>query len=104
MAEKKRSQANFAMHTLNGVHEIFDPRGNVFVEARFEGGVMHGLYREFYDEEKKKIRVEGRYEDGMRQGVWTAYTRKNKVEGVEIFNKGELLERTLYDDEEDIKS
>ncbi len=104
MAEKKRSQANFAMHTLNGVHEIFDPRGNVFVEARFEGGVMHGPYREFFDEEKKKLRTEGRYEDGMRQGVWTSYTRKNKVEGVEIFNKGELMERTLYDDEEDIKS
>jgi antitoxin component YwqK of YwqJK toxin-antitoxin module len=101
MAEKKRAQSNFALHTLNGIHEIFDPRSNAYVEATFEGGVMHGQYREFFDEEKKKLKTEGRYEDGMRQGVWTAYTRKSRVEGVEIFNKGELLERTLYDDEED---
>jgi len=100
MSEKKKSQPGFALHTLNGTHEIFDPRGNVFVEARFEGGVMHGIYREFFDEEKKKPRAEGRYEDGMKQGVWTAYSRKGAVEGVEIFNRGELLERTLYDVEE----
>jgi antitoxin component YwqK of YwqJK toxin-antitoxin module len=99
--EKKNKQSNFALHTLNGLHEIFDPRGNVFVEARFEGGVMHGVYKEYFDEDKKKIRVEGRYEDGMKQGVWTAYNRKAGVDGVEIFNKGEILERTLYDDEED---
>jgi antitoxin component YwqK of YwqJK toxin-antitoxin module len=99
--EKKKSQHSFSTHTLNGVHEIFDSRGNVFVEARFESGVMHGLYKEFFDEEKKKLKTEGRYEDGMRQGVWTAYTRKAEVEGIEIFNKGELLERTLYDDEEE---
>jgi antitoxin component YwqK of YwqJK toxin-antitoxin module len=99
--EKKRSQSNFALHTLNGVHEIFDPRGNIFVEARFEGGVMHGIYKEYYDEEKKRLKIEGRYEDGMKQGVWTTYRKKGIVEGVEIFNQGEILERTLYDDEED---
>ena len=45
--------------------------------------------------------MEGRYEEGMRQGVWTEFDRNGKVEGVEIFNKGELLERTLYEDEEE---
>lgn len=99
--EKKRIQPGFGLHTLSGVREIFDQRANLFVEARFEAGILHGLYREFFDEEKKKIKTEGRYEDGMRQGAWTSYTRKGKVEGVEIFNKGELLERTLNDDEEE---
>ena len=97
--EDKRKQA--MPHTLNGRHETFDPRGNVFVEANFENGIMHGVYKEFFDENKKRIKIEGRYEEGMRQGVWTEYDREKKVEGVEIFNKGELLERTLYADEQE---
>ncbi|HRU38732.1 MAG TPA: hypothetical protein P5511_02550 [Candidatus Goldiibacteriota bacterium] len=100
MADKKKAQPGFGLHTLNGTHEIFDPRGNVFVEARFEAGVMHGPYREYFDAEKKKMRTEGRFEDGMRQGAWTYFSRKGAVEGVEIFNRGELLERTLYEGEE----
>jgi len=97
MEEKKNAMS----HILNGLHETFDPRGNVFVQAKFENGIMHGAYKEYFDEEKKKLSIEGRYEDGMRQGVWTTYDRNGKVEGVEIFNKGELLERTLYEDEEE---
>jgi len=97
MSDDKKTTA---AHTLNGTHEIFDPRGNVFVQARFENGIMHGAYKEFYDDEKKNLCLEGRYEDGMKQGVWTGFDRNGKVDGVEIFNKGELLERTLYEDEE----
>ena len=97
----KDKQKHTVSHTLNGQHDTFDPRGNVFVEANFENGIMHGVYKEFFDEHKKKLKVEGRYEEGMRQGVWTEFDRDGKVEGVEIFNKGELLERTLYEDEEE---
>jgi len=96
--EKRRQEIQIS--TISGIQRIFDPRGNVFVEARFENGIMHGSYTEFFDEERKKISIEGRYEDGMKQGVWSSYNRRGKIEGVEIFNKGELLERTLYDGEE----
>jgi antitoxin component YwqK of YwqJK toxin-antitoxin module len=98
MKEAKKAEGLF--YTLNGIHETYDPRGNIFVQARFENGVMHGIYKEFFDEERKKMKTEGRYEDGMRQGVWTMYDRRSRVESVEIFNRGEILERTLYDDEE----
>ncbi|MCX8093525.1 MAG: hypothetical protein N3E50_05090 [Candidatus Goldbacteria bacterium] len=92
--------SNFPSQTLTGVFEIFDSKKNIYIEARFERGIMHGSYKEYFDKEKKKLHLEGRFEDGMKQGVWTTYNRKGKVEGVAIFNKGELLERTLYDFEE----
>lgn len=98
--QEKSSQPNFTSQTLNGVYEIYDSKVNLYIEARFEKGVMHGQYKEYFDKEKKKLHLEGRYEDGMKQGVWTTYSRKGSVEGVAIFNKGELLERTLYDFEE----
>lgn len=85
---------------LNGIQEVYEPGRNLFIQARFENGVMHGAYREFYDEGRKKMRSEGRFEDGMKQGVWTMYDRRSRVESVVIFNRGEILERTLYDDEE----
>jgi len=88
-------------NALNGTLEFFDPRGNVYVRASFENGMMHGIYREFFDEERKILKIEGRYEEGVRQGVWTEYNRSANVEGVEIFNRGELLERTLYEGEEE---
>jgi antitoxin component YwqK of YwqJK toxin-antitoxin module len=98
--ENKPQQSNFPSQTLNGVYEIFDSRTNVYIEAKFERGIMHGSYKEYFDKEKKKLHLEGRFEDGMKQGVWTTYNRKGKVEGVAIYNKGELLERTLYEFEE----
>ena len=99
MAEKKLS--DFIVSTLNGVYDAYDPYTKVGKQARFENGIMHGVYREFYDEEKKRVKAEGHFENGAKQGVWTEFDRKGRVESVKIWNKGELLERTMYDDEDE---
>jgi antitoxin component YwqK of YwqJK toxin-antitoxin module len=99
VAEKKHS--DFILSTLNGVYDAYDPYTKVSKQAKFENGIMHGIYREFFDEDRKHPKAEGHYENGAKQGVWTEFDKKGRVESVKIWNKGELLERTMYDDEDD---
>lgn len=101
MAEKKQSQNEFIVSTLNGIYDAYDPYTKIHKQVKFENGIMHGIYKEYYDEEKKQMKMEGHYESGMKQGVWSEFDRKGSIETVKIWNKGELLERTMYDDEEE---
>ncbi|MCE5300296.1 MAG: hypothetical protein LLG37_05415 [Spirochaetia bacterium] len=98
MAEKKHG--DFVANSLNGVYDTYDPYTKTSRQTRFENGIMHGPYREYGDEDRKTLKVEGHFENGAKHGVWTEYDKKGRVEAVKIYNKGELLERTMYDDEE----
>ncbi len=102
MAEKKHG-SDFIVSTLNGTYDAYDPYTKTSKLAKFENGIMHGVYKEFFDEEKKAIKTEGHYENGTKQGVWTEFDKKGRVESVKIWNRGELLERTMYDDEDETK-
>ena len=97
MAEKK--QNDFIASALNGIYDAYDSYLKVYKQAKFESGMLHGVYREYFDGEKKQMKTEGRFENGMKQGVWSEYDKKGKIECVRIWNRGELLERTMYDDE-----
>jgi|GEM_PF-1965351 antitoxin component YwqK of YwqJK toxin-antitoxin module len=99
MSEKK--QIGPMANSLNGVCDAYDPHAKTHKQAKFENGIMHGPYREFFDGVKTSIKVEGYYENGVKHGVWTEYDKKGRVEAVKIWNKGELLERTMYDDEDE---
>jgi antitoxin component YwqK of YwqJK toxin-antitoxin module len=97
MADKK--QNDFIVSTLNGIYDAYDSCLKLYKQAKFENGMLHGTYKEYFDEGKKQIKTEGRFESGMKQGVWSEYDKKGRIECVRIWNRGELLERTMYDDE-----
>lgn len=101
MAERKQSRNDLIASSLNGIYDTYDPYAKVHKQAKFENGIMHGICREYFDEEKKHLKMEGHYESGMKQGVWSEFDKKGSIEAVKIWNKGELLERTMYDDEEE---
>lgn len=101
MAEKKQSRNDFVISTLTGICDAYDSYTKIHKQAKFENGLMHGIYKEYYDEEKKQVKMEGHFENGMKQGVWSEFDKKGRIEAVKIWNKGELLERTMYDDEDE---
>lgn len=101
MAEKKQSRNDLIVNSLNGIYNTYDPYSKLHKQAKFENGIMHGIYKEYYDEDRKNVKIEGHYESGMKQGVWSEFDKKGSIEAVKIWNKGELLERTMYDDEEE---
>src|SRR5665811_1764233 len=91
MAEKKQAHNDIIISTLNGIYDAYDPYTKIHKQVKFENGIMHGLYKEYYDEEKKQMKMEGHYESGMKQGVWSEFDKKGSIEAVKIWNKGCLL-------------
>ena len=45
MAEKKQSQNEFIVSTLNGIYDAYDPYTKIHKQVKFENGIMHGLYK-----------------------------------------------------------
>ncbi|MEI7542940.1 MAG: hypothetical protein WCJ94_06790 [bacterium] len=98
MTERKHGQNHSITGTLNGTYEAYDTYLHIYKQAKFESGMLHGLYKEYY-EETKQVKIEGHYENGMKQGAWSEFDKKGKILVVKIWNKGEMLERTMFDDE-----
>ena len=117
-----RSEANFLSGEEHGTQKYYDKEsGRLMSEKNFENGkrvghqmqyypdgdyiqisnysilgVRDGKYREIYDKDYK-LRTEGRYNDGRRDGVWKYGSKDGKITKEEKYDKGKLIETKKFE-------
>ncbi|MEI7641340.1 MAG: hypothetical protein WCJ46_07560 [bacterium] len=74
------------------IHSV-DPVTGIFVESEALDGLMHGMYSEYFDIEGEQLKIQGSYDKGVKQGIWSEFDKTGTVLKVEIFDKGVLLEK-----------
>jgi len=51
------------------------------------------MYSEYFDIEGEQLKIQGSYDKGVKQGIWSEFDKTGTVLKVEIFDKGVLLEK-----------
>lgn len=65
----------FKKYYANGIH--------LEIKAEMKDGELHGRYEEFYPSEK--LKVEGKYKNGKKDGAWKYYTEAGDLEEKQRF-------------------
>ncbi len=77
----------------HGLYVSFDPETNLYIEANYEMGVLHGEYTEFYDMDSGLIKSKGFYKAGLKEGQWINYGNDGAVKKIEDFRNGKALKK-----------
>ena len=74
----------------HGLYASFDPDTNLYIEANYEMGVLHGEYTEFYDMDSGLIKSKGYYKAGLKDGQWISYGSDGVAKKIESFKNGKI--------------
>src|ERR1035437_458478 len=77
----------------HGLYVSFDPDTNLYVEANYEMGVLHGEFTEFYDMDSGIIKSKGYYKAGLKDGQWINYDNSGAVKKVDNFRNGKTVKK-----------
>ena len=80
---------------LNGDRRIIDGYHSAYIQAEFKDGFYNGKYEEH---EYNKLKCEGVYKEGRKNGVFKMYNSEGKVKEEKSYKEGKLhgAHRTYY--------
>ena len=61
------------------------------IKGRYENGKLHGEYK-ITSSSDEKIKLEGQYLEGKREGEWKSYNKEGKLEKIINYVKNEIKE------------
>jgi antitoxin component YwqK of YwqJK toxin-antitoxin module len=69
---------------------FYEESGNLMMERRFKDNLLHGVFKQFYDESGENIEVEGVYREGKMHDKWIVFSRQGVIRESKEYYRGDL--------------
>ncbi|MFH0893865.1 MAG: toxin-antitoxin system YwqK family antitoxin [Bacteroidota bacterium] len=90
LSGKINEEISYTDSIKNGPWKQYYEAGNIKLESQYVNGKMEGLYKTYWD--NKNLMIIGKYVNDYSEGRWVFYKADGKIEKVENYKKGKLIE------------
>ena len=99
-AEMEMKRKAFETGTLKTYYD--DKKKKIKEEQTFKQGIPHGSAKIYY--ENGKLKAEGKYIKGKREGVFKFYSDKGTLTEEKLYKDGVLVDQRLYNEKGKLRS